>query len=94
MGRQIVIQPDGRLAVWSSIVDDFTDYNASPEEIIEQWAKDERDKIETMVNKTVSELKTGGKPYFQFTKTFEECIETIEEVHGKDCESLKLFSTN
>ena len=34
MSRQIVKQPDGKLAVWSSIVDDFIIIDASEVELI------------------------------------------------------------
>ncbi|MGW3933867.1 hypothetical protein ACWECC_38310 [Streptomyces microflavus] len=36
--RQIVLQPDGRLAVYSTIVDDLVLYDATPDEVADEAA--------------------------------------------------------
>lgn len=83
MGQQIIKQPDGKYAVWSSIVDNFTYINCTPEEIIEVWVQEAREDITRMVTSKVEALNAGKQPYYQFTKTWEECLEEIESRHGK-----------
>ncbi|RNG32960.1 hypothetical protein [Streptomyces botrytidirepellens] len=36
--RQIVLQPDGRLAVYSTVVDDLVMYDATPDEVADEAA--------------------------------------------------------
>jgi hypothetical protein len=36
--RQIVLQPDGRLAVYSTVVDDVVVYDATPDEVADEAA--------------------------------------------------------
>lgn len=83
MGQQIIKQPNGLYCVYSSIVDDFVITDASPEEIIGHWSEIERDKITAKVKDIVSEINAGGKPYHQFTMTFEEAVEQAKDVHGE-----------
>jgi len=84
MGHQVIKQPNGQFALYSSIVDDFVLVNATERDIVdrfvEEYAKDTRHKIEVIIQT----LNAGGKPYYQFTKTFDEALERIEEMHGKD----------
>lgn len=84
-------QSNGLYAVWSSVVDDFVLLDATRDEIIEDFCEAERERITRQVNCIVTELSKGGRPYFQFTKTFDECIAIIRELHGDDAESLKLL---
>ena len=83
MGQQIVKQPNGKYCLFSSVVDSVTYYNMSAEEIIEVWTEEARKEYERKVKEAIEQLEAGGKPYCQFTKTFDECIETIKEIHGE-----------
>jgi hypothetical protein len=83
MGRQIIKQPDGLYAVWSSVVDDFILIDATPEEIIADWVEEEEWRIREKVSKIVAQLDEGGKPYYQFTMSWQEAIETYEAIHHK-----------
>lgn len=89
MGRQIIKQPNGKYCIYSSIVDSITYYDMTREDIITEWVKEEKEKIEERVNEVVEALEEGGKPYFQFTKTYEEMIKSIREIHG-DKEANKI----
>ncbi len=91
MGSQIIQQPNGLFAVWSSITDYFDIIDATPEEIVEEWLEEKRAEYAVSVARTIEMLKAGGKPSHQFTKTFDECIATIREIHGDDAESLELL---
>jgi hypothetical protein len=95
MGTQIVRQPDGKFALWSSVVDDFTVVDCEDEqEIIDVMVEDARKEITKTVAGIVESLRTGGKPYKQFTKSFDECVHVIVEIHGTDAESLRHFGLN
>ena len=84
MANQIVKQPNGLYAIWSSVVDGFTSVDNIPEEIVEGWVADERKKIAATVSRVVAQLESGDKPYFQFTMTFDECLDRMREIHGNE----------
>lgn len=87
MGQQIIRQPDGRYAVWESIVEDFVLRDATVQQIITWRMTCATEDIERSVRETVAKLARGEKPYFQFTKTWEQALKWHREVHGgvKDC---------
>jgi len=78
MGHQIIKQPNGKYAVWSSVVDHFVMINATPEDIIEDRVLDSRE---------IDKLEKGED--FFFGKSWEEAIETIKDIHGEADETLK-----
>lgn len=77
MGQQIIRQPDGRLAVFSSIVDAFVVVDATPEEILdwraETAAKDARRHTQRQLDHVLA--GEANRSYFQFTMTWEEAAE-------------------
>lgn len=82
MGQQIIQQPDGRYALWSTVVDNFILRDVTPDQIIAYRVARARHEIETEVRNTVAELASGGKPYFQFTMTWEEACRWRDEVRA------------
>ena len=84
MGRQIIKQPNGLYAVWSSVVDNFIGVNCTAQDIIDRFTEEEKERITSSVNETVDLLNQGEKPYYQFTKTWEEALQCIESYHGQD----------
>lgn len=77
MGQQIIRQPDGKLAVFSSITDSLIVTDATAEEIVE-WRAQRAAEAER--ERTWAELKrvqdeANERPYFQFTLTWEEASE-------------------
>jgi hypothetical protein len=83
MGRQIIKQPNGKLAVWSSIVDDFIYINCTRDELVEFMTEEAKDKIAAEVDEVLEKLERNEKPYFQFTMTFTEAVDLIEACHGE-----------
>jgi 2-iminoacetate synthase ThiH len=75
MGRQIIKQPNGKYCIFSSVVNNIINYDMSPEDIIETWAEEAKKEITENVNHIIDELNKGGKPYYQFTMTYEELKE-------------------
>lgn len=94
MGRQIIRQPDGKYAVWSSIVDHFILYDATPGDLIAEFLADEHERVEREVYRVVNELNSGGKPYHQFTMTFDEAMALARAHHGDEDESLIKMCTD
>ena len=82
MGQQIIRQPDGQYALWSSVVDSFVLIDADPEGIIEYWIEQEEKRLRERVAEIVASLEAGGKPYHQFTMSWHEALARHEQVHG------------
>lgn len=89
MGKQVVLQPDGKLAVWSTIVDAFVMYDATIEDVVEDDLQELRRRLTEQLTEVVEKLKRGEKPYRQFTKTYDECVSEIAERYGDDDECVK-----
>lgn len=84
MGQQIIKQPNGKYCLFSSVVDNVTYYDMTKEEIVEVWTEKAKKDFEEKVNDIISKLDEGDKPYFQFTLSYEEMLQTILEVHSDD----------
>ena len=93
MGQQIIRQPNGLYAVWSTVVDDFVLVNATPAEIIFDRVREATLRISDEVEKTVSQLEAGEKPYFQFTMSWEGALMRILTVNDQSEESTKRVQT-
>lgn len=84
MGQQIIKQPNGRYAVWSTVVSDFVLLDATPEDIIDVRIDEAREEIAHRVKEVVEKLANGEKPYYQFTETWDGACAFAKEVHGPD----------
>ncbi len=80
---QIIKQPNGKYCIFSAVVDSVTDYDMTPQDIIDDWVKIAQREITEKVTAIVSNLENNGKPYFQFTQSYEEMMETIKNIHGE-----------
>lgn len=85
MGHQILKQPDGRLAVFSSFTDTFVLMDADPDEIVdwfaEQAAETERERTRTVLGHVLADNPRAA--YFQFAHTWEEACQ-LNQDHGGD----------
>lgn len=94
MGRQIIKQPNGKYCIFSSVVDGVIWTQATRDQLVEAFVDDARKGIEREVDCVVSALEVGGRPYYQFTMTYAEMLETIFTAHDsvavertrKECE--------
>lgn len=91
MGYQIIKQPNGRYAIWSSVVDSFTVVDCTREELIEELVAYARRDIERDVSWRLADIEAGRPAYHQLTLTFDQAVETIRTVHGNDAEVLTLL---
>lgn len=83
MGRQIIKQPDGRFAIFSSSTDTVHIWDATAEEIVdyfaEKAAEDARREARRMVDAVARD--DARSVYYQFMRTWEEVLESDRE-HG------------
>ena len=89
MGQQIIKQPNGKYALFSSIVNDFIMIEADPQDIIDEWVRQYKLDMEKSVAEIVTALKKNEKPYGEFTMPFDEAVKTVKQCHGENAESLR-----
>lgn len=83
MGHQIIRQPDGHLAVFSSFTDTWILMDARPEDLADYYAEQAAAEARERVAKTLEAVLAGEprKVYYQFAMTFDEANEDSRE-HG------------
>jgi len=82
MGNQIIKQPNGKFCIFSTIVDSVTFYDMTEQDILDEFAEQSRIEIDKKVKEIIKTLKEGGKPYYQFTNTYDEMLQIIKTKHG------------
>jgi hypothetical protein len=87
MGQQIIQQPDGKLAVFSSITDTFIVVDATPEELIEWRAEEAAERARERTRAELDHVLSGNprKAYHQFAMAWDEAADLNRE-HGGDLE--------
>ncbi len=71
MGHQFIKQPNGKFAIWSSIVTDFIAFNCTREDVIEIETEDAVKEITARVNDKLDRVERGEQAYFQFTMSWQ-----------------------
>lgn len=84
MGHQIIIQPDGKLAVFSSVVDSWILYDATPDELIAYYLD-----LEIEISKRVFDVVNGTARKTQFSLTFEKADEISKRTTGQTLEEMR-----
>jgi hypothetical protein len=80
MGEQIIKQPDGKLAVFSSMVDGFIVTDATPEELIEWRAERAAEDSRRTTRIQIEQVLSGKpRPYGSFTLTWETAVRRAME---------------
>ena len=96
MGDQIIKQPNGKYMLFRSTCDRVVLCEATSEDILEFWLKEESRELKPIISEIITELDAAKKPrrYGQFTMTFEEALAEMERLHGSDdpivCELRKI----
>jgi hypothetical protein len=75
MPKQIIKQPNGLWALWSSIVDDFILTDVTANDILEYYVEEYRADMANDISNKITQLNNGKKAYYQFTMTYEEAME-------------------
>ena len=87
MGHQILEQPDGRLAVFSTVTDSFLLVDGTEEEIIEWYAEEAADQARRRARRSIDQaLGRSGQPPLRTALAWERAVEldrqTTEEEKG------------
>jgi len=83
MARQIIKQPNGLYAVFSSIIDNFVSVNMTPETLLEKDVEDYRQSRRLEIEEVIESLEKGEK-YHPFTKSWDEAIRQLREINGDE----------
>lgn len=70
--RQIVQQPDGKYAVWCTIIDDFEVYDCTRQEVIRYCAKMAARSSRENTKEILAKLDRKEKPYYESTIPWRE----------------------
>lgn len=81
MGHQIIKQPDGKLAVFSSSTDSWIIVNATQAELEDYYAERAAEDARSSTRKIVEHVLAGHptRVYYQFAMTVEEADELAAE---------------
>ena len=85
MGQQIIKQPDGRLAVFSTVVDAFIIVDATPEEILDWRAEEAAAEARRTTQRQLDHVLAGQpeRSYFQFAMSWDEAAAKDRENGGE-----------
>lgn len=83
MGHQVIQQPDGKFAVFSTYTDTIVLWDATADEVVEHFVEQARADAERHVQLIVDKVGSGNARdiYCQFTMTWGEALEMDRE-HG------------
>lgn len=84
MGHQVIRQPDGRLAVFSSGTCRWIRWDSTPEEVVEWYAERAAEDARRSARRTVDAVLAGRETYDpRLVMTFEEANAESGENGGK-----------
>ena len=83
MYRQIIKQPNGKLAIWSHFANDFIITNATPEEYIDFRIKEESERITREIYEIVDKLDRDVHIGY-YDLTWDTALERLEQLYGKE----------
>jgi hypothetical protein len=74
MGHQIIEQPDGKLCVFSTVVDGFVFTDATEVELLDYYAEQAASEARERIKKIIGYVREGRpeQAYYQFALTYEE----------------------
>jgi hypothetical protein len=84
MGNQIIRQPDGHYAVFSSITGTISVWDATEDELVEYFAERAAERAREDVRRTLGHV-AAGEPrwaYHQFAMTWDEALAMDRESGG------------
>lgn len=85
MGRQIIKQPDGKFAIFSSMTDTIIVYDASAAEVIVWFAEEAAQRTRDEVERLIGHVDSGRpqEAYGQFVMTWDEALAEDREHEGE-----------
>jgi hypothetical protein len=90
VGHQIIKQPDGKYAIYSTGVDAWIFYDGTAEEVVDFYVEKAEKEARRHTQEILDLLDENPKrAYFQFTMTFEEADAASAAGQGKTLEQLR-----
>ena len=91
MGSQILRQPDGLYAVFSSETDTIVVWDATEDEIVDHFVQIAAERARRDVQRALGHVSAGEprRAYFQFTLSWEGALEKDQEHGGEAWEYFK-----
>ncbi len=86
MGHQIMRQPDGKLAVFSTNTDTILLADATPDELLDYYAEQAAAEARRSTQRVIDLVQAGRdrEAYGQFTRTYEERVEQHRKSGGEE----------
>jgi len=79
MGLQLLKQPDGNYAIFSSYSDTLVGLSYTREELVEKFAKEAADEARRQIENILDKVEANDPkdpPYYQFTMNWEEALKS------------------
>lgn len=85
MGYQIIKQPDGQLAIWSTYTDTLAMWDASRDEVVEFFVESAMENAARSAERAVDAVMDDqpSRVYAQFAMTWGEAVERDREMGGE-----------
>ncbi len=85
MGNQIIRQPDGHFAIFSSNTDTIIVWDATKDEVVEWFVERAAERARQDAQRVIDHVAAGDprRAYFQFAMTWEEALATDRERGGE-----------
>lgn len=84
MGYQIIKQPNKLYGIYSSFGDGIILYNAREQDVFDFFVEEAVKSARENVQKILDKIESDEKPYYQFTMSWDEAIETHAKEYGED----------
>lgn len=90
MGNQIIRQPDGHYAVFSTVTDTIILWDATKDEIVDWFAEQAAERARQDARRILEHVATGNprRAYYQFAMTWDEALED-DRKNGGDASADK-----
>ncbi|MEU4578958.1 hypothetical protein [Nonomuraea sp. NPDC023979] len=84
MGNQIIRQPSGKYAIFSTYTDTIIVWHATEDEIVEYYAEEAAERARETARRLIGHVAAGEprKAYHQFAMTWEEALAEDRKHHG------------
>lgn len=84
MGNQILRQPDGKYAIFSSITDTIIVWDVTEDEAVEYFAETAAEHARQDARRVITHVAEGNpsKAYYQFAMTWEEALDKDRRHRG------------
>ncbi|GAB3156316.1 hypothetical protein GCM10027258_62550 [Amycolatopsis stemonae] len=85
MTYQVIKQPDGKLAIFSTYTDTIVAWDATPEEVIKFFVDDAVERVTQRTERILERVLADDARavYFQFVKTWDEALAEDREHGGR-----------